>query len=110
MVRGLATGEVYPSILTRILMKEILVAVIIGLLSGVIIVAVLLFFGKGEIGAVVALSLFAAIVFASFLGTMMPFACLSVHVDPAYASGPVLTTMNDLVGYAIYFSIAIALM
>jgi magnesium transporter len=110
MVRGLATGEIYPSMLTRVLMKELLVAGIIGLLSGLIIVTVLFSFGKGEIGTVVALSLFAAIFFAAFLGTMMPFACLYVHVDPAYASGPVLTTMNDLIGYAIYFSIALALL
>ena len=41
---------------------------------------------------------------------MMPFACLACRVDPAYASGPILSTMNDLLGFTIYFSIALPLM
>jgi magnesium transporter len=106
MVRGLATGEVYPSIFLKVLLKEVLIAAVIGMISGIVIGVLLVVF-RGDIGFVVALALFAAIVMASFIGTMMPFVCLVIKVDPAYASGPVLTTLNDLVGYAIYFSIAL---
>lgn len=109
MVRGLATGEVYPSIFLKVLFKEVLIAAVIGLISGIVIGVLLILF-RGDIGIVVGLALFASIVVAAFLGTMMPFACLVIKVDPAYASGPVLTTMNDLVGYAIYFSIALLLL
>jgi len=109
MVRGLATGEVYPSIFARILVREMLLAAFIGLISGLLIGA-FLFFLQGQIGFVVGLALFGAIVSAALLGTMMPFACLMVDVDPAYASGPILTTMNDLLGFVIYFGIALLLL
>lgn len=117
MVRGLATGEVYPSIFWRVLSKEVFIASIIGLISGLVIGVILTIFPPGtglynadNLGVVVSLALLGSIVCAAFLGTMMPFACLLIKVDPAYASGPVLTTLNDLVGFAIYFSIALPLL
>ncbi len=117
MVRGLATGEVYPSIFWKVLTKEVFIASIIGLISGTIIGGVLILFppdsghyDAGNLGYVVSLALFGSIVCAAFLGTMMPFACLLIKVDPAYASGPILTTLNDLFGFAIYFTIALPLL
>lgn len=117
MVRGLATGEVYPSIFWKVLTKEVFIAAIIGLISGAIIGGILTafppvsgYYDADNLGYVVSLALFGSIVCAAFLGTMMPFACLLINVDPAYASGPVLTTLNDLVGFAIYFSIALPLL
>lgn len=109
MVRGLATGEVSTAIFMRLLLKEVFLAAAIGLISGLLIGSVVFLF-YNQIGFVVALALFGAIVFAAFLGTVMPFACLWAKVDPAYASGPVLTTMNDLLGFLIYFLIAITLL
>ena len=110
MVRGLATGEVYPSIFTKLLLKELVIAAVIGLISGLLVGGVLVFFRGETVGYVVGLALFLAIVSAAFLGTVMPFACIWFKVDPAYASGPILTTMNDLLGFAIYFSIAFPLL
>ncbi len=109
MVRGLATGEVSSAIFMRLLIKEVYLAAAIGCISGLLIGSTVFIF-YSQIGYVVALALFGAIVFAAVLGTVLPFACLWLKVDPAYASGPVLTTMNDLLGFLIYFLIAMALL
>jgi magnesium transporter len=108
MVRGLATGEVEQSFFLKILSKEILISWVIGLISGLMIGGLLYFMypDNNRMGFVVGISLFAAVFAAAVLGTLLPFMCLLVKVDPAYASGPVLTTMNDIFGFLIYFGIA----
>jgi len=112
MVRGFATGEVEPAYFWSILYKELIIAVVIGLMSGLIIGALVagLFQSAGHMGFVIGLSLFGAILSAAILGTLTPFICLFVKVDPAYASGPLLTTMNDIFGFLIFFGIAYALL
>lgn len=110
MVRGFATGEVVPAYFMRILSKEIIIAAIIGLVSGLIISGlILIIFQQGFLGIVIGLSLFSAVVCAALLGTFAPFLCLMIKVDPAYASGPLLTTMNDIFGFLIFFGIAYTL-
>jgi magnesium transporter len=108
MVRGFATGEVAPEFFLRILFKELIIAAVIGIISGLIIGAAIagIYENGDHMGFVVGLSLFTAIFSAAFLGTLTPFLCQSVKVDPAYASGPLLTTLNDIFGFLIYFGIA----
>jgi magnesium transporter len=107
MVRGLATGEVEPSFFLRILGKEVFLSALIGLLSGLIISGVIIMIFKDpHMGSAVGLSLFSAILSAAVLGTLMPFLCLLIRVDPAYASGPLITTMNDIIAILISFGIA----
>jgi magnesium transporter len=107
MVRGLATGEVEPPFFIRILGKEVLISMLIGLLSGLIIFVIILMIYKDlNMGTAVGLSLLSAILSAAVLGTLMPFLCLVIKVDPAYASGPLITTMNDLIAILISFGIA----
>jgi magnesium transporter len=76
----------------------------VGCLIGVV------FPNAGFHGFVVGLSLFSAILSAALLGTLTPFGCVLVNVDPAYASGPLLTTLNDLFGFLIFFGIAYVLL
>jgi magnesium transporter len=45
------------------------------------------------------------IIFASLLGTFIPMVLDKLKVDPAIATGPFITTTNDLLGLALYFSI-----
>lgn len=108
MVRGFATGEIEPSFFLSILWKEILIAAAIGLVSGLIVGGLIYwaFPGTSTHGFVVGLSLFTAILSAAIIGTLTPFICLLFKVDPAYASGPLLTTLNDIFGFLIFFGIA----
>jgi magnesium transporter len=53
----------------------------------------------------VSLSLFIVILFASFFGTVIPLVLNRFKIDPALATGPFITTMNDIVGLMIYLLI-----
>ena len=65
--------------------------------------------GEPHLGVIVGVALPCAILVAALAGTLIPFACHAVRVDPAYAGGPFLLTMNDIAAYLIYFAVAINL-
>lgn len=111
MVRGFATGEVDPTRPMRVLRGELVLALIIGLISGVLVgVATrMLHPDMPNLGLIVGVALPCAILVAALAGTLIPFACHAVKVDPAYAGGPFLLTMNDIAAYLIYFAVAINL-
>jgi len=111
MVRGFATGEIDPGRPLRVLRGEVTLAAVIGLLSGAIVgsVASIVYVDMAWLGLVIGVALPAAIIVASFVGTLVPFACRRVRVDPAYASGPFLLTLNDIAAYVIYFAVAVGL-
>ena len=112
MVRGFATGEVDPRRPTRVLGGEMILAVIIGLLSGLLVglATTIVYHDTWWLGLVVGIALPCAICVAALAGTLVPFFCQAIKVDPAYASGPFLLTMNDIAAYVIYFAVAIGLM
>ncbi|AWG20661.1 magnesium transporter [Flavobacterium faecale] len=107
IVQGLANDTLSGSLFKR-LIKEISLS----LLNGGIL-AVILFLGSyfllGEpmvIGFVVCCALMSVIVIASLIGTFVPLLLDKFGVDPALATGPFITTSNDICGILIYFSIA----
>ena len=59
---------------------------------------------------VVSIALFSVVLLASFMGTVTPIVLDKVGINPALASGPFITTANDLLGLAVYFLIAISLL
>ncbi|WP_026776144.1 magnesium transporter [Polaribacter sp. Hel_I_88] len=107
IVQGLANDSLRGSLFKRLL-KEILQ----GLLNGFVLAALLmsagmLFLGfKLDLGITVAASLVSVIVIASIIGTFIPIILAKRGVDPALATGPFITTSNDILGILIYFSIA----
>jgi magnesium transporter len=107
IVQGLANDSLRGSLFRRLL-KEILQ----GLLNGFVLAALLmsagmLFLGfKLDLGITVAASLISVIVIASIIGTFIPIILAKRGVDPALATGPFITTSNDILGILIYFSIA----
>lgn len=107
IVQGLANDSLRGSLFKRLL-KEILQ----GLLNGFVLAALLmsagmLFLGFPlDLGITVAASLVSVIVIASIIGTFIPIILAKRGVDPALATGPFITTSNDILGILIYFSIA----
>jgi magnesium transporter len=106
IVQGLANDDIKGSIGSR-LIKEMLLA----LLNGVILAALLLLFTwiwKGDFitALAISLSLIAVIVVAGFIGTFTPLFLHKRGIDPAIATGPFITTSNDIFGILIYFMIA----
>ncbi|MFT5883901.1 MAG: magnesium transporter [Arcticibacterium sp.] len=76
--------------------------VVIGILAAIYLFAI----GEGELLWVVCLALLAVVFLASFMGTVTPLLLDRIGINPAVASGPFITTANDLVGIGTYFLIA----
>ena len=106
IVQGLANDDIKGSMSSR-LIKEMLLA----LLNGTILAAILLlftWFWKGDFMTALAIStsLIAVIIVAGFIGTFTPLFLHKRGIDPAIATGPFITTSNDIFGILIYFWIA----
>ena len=106
IVQGLANDDLKGSISNR-LWKEMLLA----LLNGLILAALLLLFtwfwkGQFNTAAAISLSLVVVIVVAGLIGTFIPLFLHKRNIDPAIATGPFITTSNDIFGILIYFWIA----
>ena len=67
-------------------------------------------FATVQLGFVVSLSLFTVIIFAAILGTIIPLLLNKYKIDPALATGPFITTLNDVIGLFIYFTIGMLLL
>jgi magnesium transporter len=94
-----------PGTMKDRLAKVFLVALLNGLfLSLTVLAANLIFFGSGSLTYIVSIALFAVVVFASFIGTLTPLLLHRFGYNPALASGPFITTTNDLLGLTVYFS------
>jgi len=107
VVRGLATGEFRPGGTRRRILIETAVSLLNGFVIGLITFgAVWLWLGDIVLGGVVAVSMLVVVLWATITGTAVPLVLQRVGVDPAYATGPFVTTTNDVVALAIYLSIA----
>jgi magnesium transporter len=108
MVRSLATGGFDLRRLKKVLLKEILVGLIMGMGCGVIVGVAAPFLGAKGVGfgLIVGLAIWVALTFASFVGVLTPMLFKTLNVDPAIAAGPFVTTCVDFAGLVIYFGIA----
>jgi magnesium transporter len=105
VVQGLAGGAIAGNLLRR-LMKEFSVALIGGFVCAAILLGYsLLFTDSFSLSITVAISLISVIVLASILGTFIPLMLDRFKIDPALATGPFITTSNDIIGLFVYFSI-----
>lgn len=106
VVQGLANSTIdYKRIFPR-LAKEFVVALINGLLcSAVVLVYNLIISDSLSLSFTVGLSLLSVILFAAIFGTFIPLLLHRNKIDPAIATGPFITTTNDILGIVIYFTI-----
>ena len=106
IVQGLANDDLKGSVSNR-LIKEMLLAT----LNGLILAMILLLFtwwwnGDFNTALAISLSLVAVIIVAGIIGTFIPLFLDKRGIDPAIATGPFITTSNDIFGILIYFWIA----
>ncbi len=107
IIRGIATGRVDFMDLKRTFVKEALVGATIGLICGGIGGCIGLFWQKSAIiGFVVFFAMFFAITFGALMGVLVPIFFKKIKIDPAVASGALITTANDLMAINIYFLLA----
>jgi magnesium transporter len=107
MVRGFATGRVGFDSLKRFLFREVRVGIIMGTTCGAAVGLVGYFWhGNITIGLVVGIAMVVAMTIASTMGTLVPAFFKKMKIDPAIASGPFVTTANDITGILVYFGVA----
>jgi magnesium transporter len=109
-VRALAIGEVRPSDLARVTAREAAVGLLLGAGLGVLGIAASMLFTGFDVAAVVGISLLAICLLGALVGGISPLVARRVGIDPALVSAPVVTTVVDVLGLAIYFLVASAVL
>ena len=110
MIRGLATGDVGARDWGKLLGRELLVSVSLGLTLALTIAGIGFWRGGTEIAQVVAYSMLAIVIVGSMIGMSLPFMLNKLGWDPATASAPLVTSIADIVGVLIYFALATAIL
>jgi magnesium transporter len=111
VVRGLATGEVDMYRMGRHLLRELLTALMTGFFLACCLFAIAsVVVGDPHLAFVLGLSLLVVVLVAAMAGTGIPLILHRLGVDPAVATGPFITTANDVIGLLIYLGMASALL
>jgi magnesium transporter len=103
IVQGLANNTLLGNKIAPKLVKELGVGLINGLICSVLIWAYASVIEDWKLAATVSVALLTVILFASFLGTFVPLTMNRFKINPALATGPFVTTLNDIIGMTIYF-------
>ncbi|WP_342429202.1 magnesium transporter [Neobacillus sp. FSL H8-0543] len=107
VVRGLISHDINKGVIVRLISRELGVGVTIGLTCAILI-SIIAYFWQGSLvlGAVVGCSLFFTLIIGTLAGTIIPLILFRLNIDPAVASGPLITTINDIFSLLTYFGIA----
>ena len=108
VIRGLALGEVEFKDIFRVLWREVRVALMLGVVLGLVNFA-RIYFLEGyslNVALVVSLAMFLTIIIAKSIGCTLPLLAKAVHLDPAMMASPIITTLVDAASLTILFTIA----
>lgn len=106
-VRSLATKELGPTNMWRLIAKEM----VVGGLNGLVFAAIMggiatLWFGYPQLGMVLAAAMVFNMLWAGIAGTLIPLTLHRLDIDPALAAGPFLTTTTDVLGFFVFLGLA----
>ena len=112
IVRGLATGRIEIREFWRVVFREVRIAMILGAIYGTLLGLGSLFLLQitPSVALLVGLSLLASMIIASMFGSALPMLLSRMGVDPAVATGPLITTSVDVMAIAIFFQLAALLL
>ena len=106
IVQGLANNTLGLDSAGKKILKEVLGALLNGTIVATLAFLYNIFFASDfALSIAVSLSLITVVLFAAIVGTALPLAFNRLKIDPAVATGPFITTINDIMGMAIYFLI-----
>lgn len=107
VVQSLANPNVFAGTIFHRMLKVLFVAVVNGVILALMVFGVVMLINRNEpLAFTVSIALFCVVLLASFMGTVVPLVLDKFGINPALASGPFITTANDLLGLAVYFSVA----
>ncbi|MDD3517560.1 MAG: magnesium transporter [Chromatiales bacterium] len=110
MVRALAVGDVHARDWVKLWTREFAVSAALGVTLGLAVAALGLWRGGMTVAFVVGLAMLLIVVISSLIGVLLPFLLSRFRLDPATASAPLITSISDIMGILIYFSLAVALL
>lgn len=111
VIRGLATGQISQRDLSRVWLHELGIGLLLGLLSGTLVMSVGWIWHQDYVlGLVVGISLLLAFLVSTSLASLIPISFYRINIDPAIAAGPLVSTTMDIVGIAIYLTLATTLL
>lgn len=110
VIRAMAVGEVRFSDLPRILRRELLVGLLLGIMLGLVALPLVTVFFGWQFAVVIGSTLLVICTWASFSGGLLPLVAKRVGIDPAVVSAPLITTLVDATGLVIYLLIARAVL
>ena len=107
VVRGLASQKLNFKQTVQLVIRELWVGIIIGAICSVLILLIAYVWqGNFVLGIVVGGSLLMTLIIGTLAGTIIPLILYRFNIDPAVASGPLITTINDILSLLIYFGMA----
>ena len=107
IVQGLAREDFQVTGILKQVGKEAMIGLLVGFICSGIIFGVSYFLsGDINLGITIGISLFLVVIIAAMLGAFIPLILDKVKIDPALATGPFITTANDIIGLTIYFIVA----
>jgi len=107
VVRQLALGDIAKNDAFRTIKKEVILSLANGLIFAIIMgIIASIWFDKGMLGIVIALSMMINLLSAGFFGSMVPLLLKKMEVDPAIGSTVILTTVTDIVGFFSFLGLA----
>ncbi|MDO7786226.1 magnesium transporter [Desulforamulus aquiferis] len=107
VIRGLVVNDIDRKTTFKLVLRELGVGCIIGVVCGALIsIIAYLWQGDPVLGLVVGSSLFLTLIIGTLAGTIIPLILYRFNVDPAVASGPLITTLNDVFSLTVYFTLA----
>lgn len=106
-IRGLATGDVEEHSKLKLLMREAGTGLMTGIVCGIIVIGIV-YIWKHELilGMLVGAAICGSILVATLAGSFIPLLMHRLKIDPAVASGPFITTLNDITSILIYLGLA----
>ncbi len=110
VIRGMALGELTLKDFMKVLWREIVVSLSLGLSMSAAVFFLAWWRGGLRIGVVAAISMTLIVVCGSLIGMTLPFILRKLKIDPAVASSPLVTSLADILGVFIYLGIASALL
>ncbi len=106
VVQGLASGTL-KQFSKQYFKKELSVSMISGIIISLFLLLFhVVYYGQFKVAIAISVSMIAVILFAATLGTLVPLFLHKNKIDPAIATGPFITTSNDVFGILLYFAIA----
>lgn len=107
VIQGLSSGKISRETVGSVIKRELIVALCIGTSCSVLIFFIAFFWiGNWGIGLIVASSLWLTLLIGTMSGAIIPLVLHKLNIDPTAASGPLITTLNDIFSITVYFSLA----